>query len=137
MSEGFSFLIQISLKQFYIKCQKHFLRHTRGRKHSDVLKIILLFTAGAPPNWTQTLNAGRKAKNAGIVIGIMTREDDAMNQDAFRRLSSGRMMWFGDERDHFKTLNQLIDTGSLCKVMEKPVEVRVIKVPLFFVLTLS
>ncbi len=66
---------------------------------------------------------GKEAKDSGIQIGIMTRREDAMNEENFRKMSNGRMMWFGDERDHFKTLNQLIDTGSLCKVMEKPEEV--------------
>ncbi len=100
-----------------------FLHHVRGRKNPEVLKTILLFTAGNPSNWTRTLAAGRKAKDSGIQIGIATRREDVINEKNFRKLSSGRMMWFGDEHDHFKTLNQLIDTGSLCQVMEKPAEV--------------
>ncbi len=100
-----------------------FPHHVRGRKNPEVLKTILLFTAGNPSNWTRTLAAGWKTKESGIQIGIMTRREDAMNEENFRKMSSGRMMWFGDERDHFETLNHLIDTGSLCQVMEKPVEV--------------
>ncbi len=91
--------------------------HISGRSDPGVLKLILLFTALDPPNWNRTLEAAKKAKSLGIRIGVTARGEDAVNEENFRKLSSGRMIMFGDERQHLKRLHEVIKAGSLCKVM--------------------
>ena len=91
--------------------------HTSGRSDPGVLKIILLATALDPPNWNRTLEAAKKAKSLGIRIGVTARGDDAVNEENFWKLSSGRMVMFGDERQHLKRLHEVIKAGSFCRIM--------------------
>ncbi len=88
-----------------------------GRSDPGVLKFILLFTALDPPNWNRTLEAAKKAKSLGIRIGVMARDDDAVNEENFWKLSSGKLISFGDERQHLKELHEIINAGSLCRIM--------------------
>lgn len=115
-----------SFKSDFIDVVAHFYHVTRGRRHSDVAKTILLCTSRDPPNWTQALIEGQKAKDSGIRIGIMTRGDEAVNEENFRKLASSRMVWFEEENDHFKAANELVGTGSLCPVPKRSTEVSII-----------
>ncbi len=83
----------------------------------------MLFTATDPPNWNRTLVAAQKAKDQGVVIGVMTRGEDRVSGENFRKLSSERLAWFGEEKEQLKALDELIDTGFLCKVMKTAVMV--------------
>ncbi len=79
-----------------------------------------------PPNWNRTLVAAQKAKDLGIIISVMTRGEDEVSEQNFRKLSSGQFAWFGDGNEHFKRIDDLIDAGSLCKVMKTPIVVSTI-----------
>ncbi len=83
----------------------------------------MLFTAMDPPNWNRTLAAAQKAKDLGIIMSVMTRGGDTVSEENFRKLSSGKVTWFVDENEHFERIDELIDAGTLCKVMETPIVV--------------
>ena len=38
-----------------------------------------------------------------------------MNADNFQKLSSGGLMFFGEEREHLRTVHNLINSERLCK----------------------
>ncbi len=88
-----------------------------GRSDPAVTKFIFLFTAFDPPEWDRTLALSRKAKALGIQIVVMAREEDMVNGENFRKLSSPGLAWFGEEREHLKAVHKLIDNGLLCKVL--------------------
>lgn len=92
----------------------------RGRNDSSVIKMIVLLTARDPPDWDLTMELARKAKGLGFSIAVFTRREDQVDAENFRKLSSGGMLWFGDESKHLDEMHKLTDAGSLCKAMTAP-----------------
>ncbi len=86
-----------------------------GRSDPDVLKFIFLCTALDPPEWDRTLEISRNAKDLGIQILASARGEDKVNKENFQKLSSGRLMFFAEEREHLRIVHNLIDSGRLCK----------------------
>ena len=70
--------------------------------------------------------AAQTAKSLGIRLLVLTRAEDVVNVDKYRKLSSDGLTWFGEEKDHLKTLHELTNTGTLCKLMEKPASVNIL-----------
>ncbi len=91
--------------------------YSSGRNDPGVIKGILLFTALDPPNWNRTLEAAQRAKSLGIRIAVLARGEDSVNAENFRKLSSGRMLVLGDEKQHLERIHELINTGFLCRIM--------------------
>ncbi len=86
-----------------------------GRSDPGVQKFIFLFTALDPPEWERTLELSRRAKDLGITLLVTARGEDIVSEQNFRKLASGRLMWFGQEKEHLTSLHQMIDNGVLCK----------------------
>ncbi len=74
--------------------------------------------AGDPPNWNRTLEAAQRAKLLGIRIGVLARGEDPVSEENARKLSSGKMVVFGDAKQHLKKLHEFINTRSVCRVMK-------------------
>ena len=98
--------------------------HYSGRSDPSVLKVIFLLTALDPPDWGRTLDLSRRAKDLGIRVVVMARGEDMVSEDNFRKLSSGRLAWFGQEREHLATIHDLMDKGLLCNALIPSKEVR-------------
>ncbi len=90
----------------------------RGRRDPNVLKVIGLSASTDPPDWSRTLQAAQKAKDLGIIMAVMTRGEEVVNVDNFRKLSTGgHMTWFG-EKEHLRNMHTLMDGGNLCRLLK-------------------
>ncbi len=98
--------------------------HDSGRKDPNVFKVIGLSASIDPPNWSRALQAAQKAKDLGILMGVMTRGEDAVSEENFRNLSSGHVTWFGNEKQHLKNMHRLMDSGNLCRMLPSRDQVR-------------
>ncbi len=82
------------------------------------MKAIGLHTTLDPPDWTRALSVAQKAKDLGIVILVMARSEDLVNAENFRKLSSGRVAFFGSESEHLETTHKVVNSGMACRLLE-------------------
>ena len=64
------------------------------------------------------MKVAQKAKDLGILVAAVTRGQDMVSEENFRKLSSGRMTWFGTECEHLRYAHRLTASGTLCQVAE-------------------
>ncbi len=90
----------------------------RGRKDGKTFKALFLNTALDPPNWNRTLDMAQEAKDLEIGIAAMARGEDEVSEENFRKLSSGALTWFGEEKAHINSIYRSTDGSWICDILK-------------------
>ncbi len=52
---------------------------------------------------------------------MLSKKENKVNAENFKKLSSMGMLWFGEESEHLEKIHELTDSQSLCKVIYGPI----------------
>ncbi len=69
----------VTLLMYFSLINNNLVFSDSGRRDPNVFKVIGLSASIDPPHWSRALQAAQKAKDLGILMGVMTRGEDAVS----------------------------------------------------------